>query len=56
MSIATIMITTMSAPTTPPITAPILPLVGVVRAMSDEEVAVEVRVEEEVSGVVDTGN
>ena len=48
----------MSAPTTPPITAPILPLVGVVRAVSDEEVAVEVRVEEEeeVSEVVDTGN
>ena len=56
MSIATIMITAMSAPTTPPTTVPILSLLGVVRVVSDEEVAVEVRVEEEVSGVVDTGN
>ena len=56
MSIATIMITAMSAPTTPPTTAPILSLLGVVRVVSDEVVAVEVRVEEEVSEVVDTGN
>ena len=56
MSITTIMITTMSAPTTPPTTAPILPLPGVVGVVSDEEVAGEVRVEEEVSEVVDSGN
>ena len=46
----------MSAPTTPPITAPILSLLGVVRVVSDAVVAVEVKVEEEVSEVVDTGN
>ena len=56
MSIATIMITTMSAPTTPPTTAPILPLLAVVGVVSDEEVAGEVRVEEEVSEVVSSGN
>ena len=51
MSIATIMITTMSAPTTPPTTAPILPLLAVVGVVSDEEVAGE-----EVSEVVNSGN